>query len=274
MVILLYSDKNCEHQVASCIRSFESKITDSLKIAYFTIGFKSDLSFKNLYKIEVPHSKVYNKFYYYKADLSLAAMRLFPNEDYIFTDTDVIFSRRFNPESMVTSANYAVASYGPWEYPYIYTQSADGRQTIYDETKLMKYMNVSQRSQKYCWSCFYTFNSSSKDFFEEYASVCNNRYLLDRQQDYFPFWDETAFNVCLWKRGANKNLGTAFLNTHLYDSVVAVEEARIKNSRLGNFVDDSGRDWEFVEEPENVILYHGIKNKEDADKILSYMLSK
>ena len=50
MVLFLYSDKKYEHQAISCIKSLTHKITDDVKIVYYTVGFDSDFNFKNLYK--------------------------------------------------------------------------------------------------------------------------------------------------------------------------------------------------------------------------------
>ena len=63
----------------------------------------------------------------------------------------------------------------------------------------MKYFNVEKRSQRYVWSCFYSFNPNCREFFEEYTAMCKNKYLMDRRKDYFPYADETPFNICLWK---------------------------------------------------------------------------
>jgi hypothetical protein len=69
----------------------EGKITDDVKIVYFTIGFVSDFTAKNLIKVSIPE-RDYPTFHYYKAELSLDVMDMFPDENYfVFTDTDVLF---------------------------------------------------------------------------------------------------------------------------------------------------------------------------------------
>lgn len=279
MVIFLYSDKNYENQAKSCIRSLTHKITDDLKIVYYTIGFKSDFEFPNLYKVEYPVKSEYARFNFYKAELSLVTMDMFPDDHYIFTDTDVLFSRKFHPDKVKHSLPYPMGSYGPLEYPYVWELTGDGVKKVYDEQKMMQYFNVSQRSQRYLWSCFYSFNPQCRDFFEEYASICKNQYLYKQWApgapvpDYFPYADETAFNVCLWKRGATQNLGFAFVNTHLPSTVKAVEESMMSNVLMGNIIDSSGMDWEYIQDSTNVLLYHGFKEDSDMLPALEYLLT-
>jgi hypothetical protein len=272
MILFLYSDKNCEHQAISCIKSLTNKLTDDVKIVYYTIGFKSNFTFKNLTCLQVAIKPEYPTFHYYKAELSLLTMKLFPNEYYMFSDTDVLYSRKFSFENMKSDLDYPLASYGPHEYPFLW-EIIDDETIIYDEKKLMDYFNVSNRTQRYVWSCIYTFSEKAKDFFKEYESMCRNKYLLAKRDVYYPMHDETSFNVCLWKRNATANLGYAFLNTHIFESVKKVEESNVKNTYLGTNVDALGNDWEYINDSQNIIGYHGFKEKESTEKALNYLLN-
>lgn len=273
MVIFLYSDKNCEYQAISCIKSFESKITDDLKILYFTIGFESNYECKNLYKKQIYYLN-YPSFHFYKAELSIKALEYFPEEEhFIFTDTDVLFSKRFLPKKLQHNYSYPLAIFGPHEYPFIFEQ-INGERVIFDEVKLMQYFNVSERSMMYQWSCFYVFNRKCLDFLEEYTSICKNKYLVKRKNVFFPFQDETAFNICLWKRKATKSLGYLMVNTHQWDTVKMVEESNIKELHPQKHLDALGADWEYIDDSSKVILYHGFKEKKDIDNSLNYLISK
>lgn len=271
MVLFLYSDINCEHQAISCIKSLTNTAPEDLKIVYYTIGFKSQFEFKNLQKIEYPIKAEYPRFHFYKAELALLTMYMFPNEHYCFTDTDVLFSKRINFDKLKHNLSYPLASFGPHEYPFIF-ETYGNNTIIYDETRLMNYLNVSARTQRYVWSCFFSYNSNCKDFLEEYTSICKNRYLLDRQKEYFPYADETAFNICLWKRNANQNLGFAFVNTAFLEVVKKVEENDIKDSYNGRVLDLFGKDWEYINDSNTVILYHGFKEKEEMSKTADYIV--
>lgn len=271
MVLFLYSDKNCEYQSISCIRSLQGKITDDVKIVYYTIDFDSDFEFHNLHKVRIPIKPEYPRYHFYKADLSILTMDLFPDDYYAFTDTDVLFSKRFSFDNIKNEQTYPMASFGPHEYPFIY-EHVNEQMIIYNERKMMEYFNVPNRTQRYVWSCFYTYNPSCRDFFEEYISMCKNQYLQKNPKDYFPYADETAFNVCLWKRNATINLGHAFVNTHSINIVKFVEENQLKNLHPNRNVDRFGADWEYIENSDNVILYHGFKDKSDIDETLDYLL--
>lgn len=270
MIIFLYTDIKYEYQAINCIKSLTNKITDDVKLVYYTIGFDSQFEFKNLVKLKIDIKPEYPTYHYYKADLSLLTMTLFPNEHYIFTDADIIFSKRFNPSSLKNIENYPIACYGPHEFPFIWTTHL-GEKIIHNELPLMNYFNVTERSQRYVPTCFYTFNPNCKDFFEEYISICKNKYLMDRRDIYFPFPDETPFNICLWKRGATKNYGFAFVNTHKLETIIEIENG-ISNKYYENR-DTLGANWEWVGDANDIMFYHGLKDNKETQIILEYLLN-
>ena len=272
MIVFLYSDKGYEHQAIHCIKSL-SRIIDDIKVVYYTIGFDSSFEFKNLHKVRYPIKPEYSRFNYYKAELSLVTMDMFPGEQYFFTDTDVLFSSRFTPERVYHQYDYPLASYGPHEYPFAWELHGDVR-VIFDETKLMEYFNVQKRSQRYVWSCAYAYNSKARDFFEEYTSMCRNQYLQSKAKHYLPYQDETAFNICLWKRNATKNLGFAYVNVSSPNTIRLVEETEQKDFRVGNAVDNFGCDWEYVDDPKSILWYHALKETRDMEPALNYLLGQ
>lgn len=273
MIIFLYTNQKCEHQAISCIRSMERNISDDIRIVYYTIGFISAFETKNLIKIPIPERK-YPTFHFYKAELSLDVMNQFPEEnDFIFTDTDILFSKRLDFSKLKHNHNYALGVYGPHEQPYIWERMGDGNIQVYDENELMKYFGVTNKTTRYQWSCFYAFNRSCYEFFEEYTSMCKNQYLIDRRKWFFPFHDETAFNVCVWKRNGSESLGFLFVNTHNIETVKMVEETNIGNMHTGRNLDEMGSDWEYVHDSTQVMFYHGFKEEEPTSETLNYLLN-
>ena len=120
MVLYLYSNKDYEYQAIACIKSLEQKIKEDIKIVYYTIGFESEFTTTNLYKV-ILSDKKYPTFHYYKAELSLLTMDLFPDEEhFIFSDTDILYSKRFDFNKLKHEHSYPLASLGPHEYPFIY----------------------------------------------------------------------------------------------------------------------------------------------------------
>jgi hypothetical protein len=273
MILFLYTNKNYEHQAISCIRSIEKKITDDVKVVYFTIGFVSTFETKNLIKIPTPESD-YPSFNYYKAELSLKVMDMFPEEEhFVFTDSDVLFSRRIDFKKLRHNYPYPLASFGPHEQPYIW-EVVNGETIVYNEERLMEYFNVKTRTVQYQWSCFYVFNRNCYEFFEEYTSMCKNKYLLKKRKYYFPFHDETPFNICLWKRNATQSLGYVFVNTHLLSTVQLVEENNITDKQLGTIIDGQGADWEYIHNSSDVIFYHGFKEPKQTEVVLDFLLNR
>ena len=274
MVIFLYTNKVCEHQAISCIKSMEPHLTDDIKVVYFTIGFVSNFQIKNLIKVPIPERK-YPTFHYYKAELSLDVIRMFPEEqDFIFTDTDILFSRRMDFHQLIHTQNYPLGVFGPHDQPYIWSRDADGSNfQIYNEELLMKYFNVTNKSVRYQWSCFYSFNRQCEEFFEEYTSMCKNEYLISRRKWYYPFHDETSFNICIWKRGGTESLGFIFVNTHDINTVKMVEESTVSDKRLGKNVDEMGSDWEYIHDSTKILLYHGFKDEVPTRETLNYLLN-
>jgi hypothetical protein len=76
----------------------------------------------------------------------------------------------------------------------------------------------------------------------------------------------------LWKRGATKNLGFAFVNTHRIETVKEVEEAKAKKKFGGNSYDAFGTDWEYIDNSDDVLLYHGFKDKKDMEDVVDYLM--
>jgi hypothetical protein len=287
MVIFLYSDIKYEQAAISCIRSFERLITDDLKVVYYMVDFDSDFSCKNLHKVRV-EKKGYPSMLFYKPELSLLTLQLFPEEEhFIYCDTDVIYSRKFDfTVGKIDNLAYPLAPVGPFDAPFIW-ENINGIYREYRCEELMNYLNVPERTMKYVNSCFYIFSHGCRDFIEEWASICENKYLHSRPGGilYFPFQDEASFNVLLWKRKAGKNLGRCYLNTTRLDAVKMCEEGYFEfidpsEDRIGRQgvlkggpVDIYGMNWESIEDPSNVIFYHGIKEKKASEEILNYIMS-
>lgn len=270
MVIFFFSDSSVEYQVISSVKSLESKITDDVKIVYYTIGFDSNYSCKNLYKIKIPY-KNYPSFHYYKAELSLMTLQLFPYDDHFaYSDSDIVFSNRFTFDFLRRDTDVPLAPYGPHEYPFTY-EVIDDNYKHYNEVSLMEYLNVPHRSMRYVWSCFYLFNHKCVDFLEEFTSLCKNEYLNSINKKYYPFYDETPFNVCLWKRNATENLGFCFVNTHLLDTIKKCENEYLIEY-YGDHIDQDGARWEYVSDVKYIMFYHGIKDKNTLNDVLDFLI--
>lgn len=271
MTIFLFSNDACEKQSIACIEALESKITDDIRIIYYTIGFKSDFKFKNLITHEYPINTFHQRWNMYKPELCLYTIENYKDTDYIYIDTDFIFSKNIDLLSLKHTEEYPLASCGPVEFP-TYWESINGHTTVYSEKALMQYFGITQRSMRYLWTCLLTFNNNCVDFLEEWKSVCYNSFLVKKFKTYFAYQDETPFNVCLWRRGATKNLGFGFLNTPDIKKVIFSEENNLMNFCFGEAIDGNGYDWECVNNSKELIGYHAIKNIADIEELSKYFL--
>jgi hypothetical protein len=272
MTIFLFSNDVYEKNAIACIKSLESKITDDIRIVYYTLGFKTDFIFKNLITHEYPINPIHKRFNFYKPELCLYTIEHYNDDCYLFMDIDFILSKRLDLNSLKHNELYPLASFGPVEFPCIW----EGPE-VYTETLLQKYFGMpngnSDRTMRYVWSCVFSFNNNCIDFLEEWQSMCVNQYLLKNQPKYFPYQDEPAFNVCLWKRGATKNLGFGFLNTVDVKKFIFAEENELNNFCFGESLDVNDFDWECVQSSNKLIGYHGFKKVEDIDECTKYLNS-
>lgn len=274
MVIYMFSNSVYEYAAETCIKSLIPKISTNVHVVYFTIGFESAITAKNVTTVFTPINKLYPNFTYYKPELALKVMDMFPQEsNFLFTDVDVLFTHRIDFTKLVHQENYPLAVYSANEYPFRYIKT-NTNIIYFTEKELMKYFNVSARSMRYQLSCFFAYNRQCVDFLEEWTSMCKNEYLLKRENTYFPFSDETPMNICLWKRTATKSLGHLFVNTVKFDTVKFVEESSLQNTFLQRNLDELGNDNEYVHDTSSILFYHGLKDKDEVVKSLNYLLNK
>lgn len=263
MIAFIYSDAKLEETVRLVIKTLRKHLSSDFRLVYYTLGFKSNIKEKYVTTIEHPLNIAFPFFDFYKPELALRTINTFPNEYYVYMDTDIILSKRFHPKKVEHDLPYPKACIGPNQYPFAWWAD-DTRQIRYDETSLMKYFNVQERSQEYVWGAFYSFNSECYDFFEELLSMCKNEYLLKDWIKNFPFRDETPMNICLWKRNATENLKYGMVNTHKIDTIKFFET----NDTADGFQPEA---WEYVPNPADILVYHGIKHTDDLHKIIDFI---
>lgn len=271
MTIILYSDKNYEQHSIECIKAFSNKIDNDVRIIYYTINFKCDFKFKNLITHEYIPEREYYKLNFHKPHLCLLTTQLYKDTHYIYIDVDFFLSKKVDFKNLEHEEEYPLACYGPVEFPCIYDYIGGN---VYTESILMKYFGVNQRTMRYVWNCFFTFNNKCIDFLEEWMSMCDNNFLLKKENKNYPSQDETVFNICLWKRNATKNYGHGFLNTIDYKKVVFSEEFNLKNHHFGENIDCNNYDWEYIENTDHLLGYHAFKDLTQIKELSTYLSSK
>lgn len=264
MNLVVLSDKNYEYQVINLLKSLKYCNRDCYRVYYYTVGFNSSIDYKNLVKVPWPKIPYLPKFDFYKPSICLDVLKKTEGQ-FLYVDTDIIFSKRFSDFKIKTGLDHPCYVEGPIEYPYTFWTDNNITEK-YNERKLMDYYGVPDRTMTYVMACLFSFDIDSKDFLEEWQSVCENQYLLKNHISVFPFTDETAANVLLWKRKKMDRYNRIFVNTHKFSTFKICEESEnIKNTLIDNNI------YEQCEDSSRVYFYHGTKDPVENVKILNYI---
>jgi hypothetical protein len=241
---------------------------EDITMYYYTIGFESSIEHERLVKVSMDIGTNHAAFEFYKPAIVLEHLDRFGGKA-LFLDTDVIVGKRFRMDFFENKNDYPLMPTGNWSYPFSFQGSIR-----YDESALMKYFGVPERSMEYVYSNIISFSERCRDFIIEWKSICDNQYLLSRRKEFFPFSDETAANIVLWKRSIRKNLGRVYLNTTILEALEYVEENEgIKGDpSINNGIMDS--ELLRCDNSSKIMLYHGIKDKSVLERTVRYIKSK
>jgi hypothetical protein len=285
MNFVIYSDVSGEHQAKNFIESLILQKIKPENLFYYTINFESTLEYDLLTKIPFQLDLELPSFHFYKALICLDSLKRSDGVFYYF-DTDVLLGRRFNDFEPILGLDYPLFPLGTFPYPYMNYYWDNGYVEIYDETHFQKYLNVPERSMPYTYSCFFTYDILSENFFKEVDSWCRFKYFISNETiaeqnlivqsgqtemhrkilSIYPFKDETVFNVILWRRQAKNHYGQIFCNTSNDKTVEEVEW----DDNLGYKEFELGFE-ENIHESKIIMFYHGIKTNESAEKILKVL---
>ena len=272
MNIIFYSDQNYEYQAKALIESIILNIEEKVHMVYYTIGFESGLEYDGLTK--VPYEKDCSKksYEFYKPSIMLDAISRFGG-DFLFLDTDILIGRRFEMSKIINSLDIPLFPYGNWDYPFLFdgVDSNGNHVNFRNEEAIMEYFGVKSRSMNYVYTCVCSFNERCSNILREWKSMCEYTFLLEEDIfKYYPFKDETPLNVILWKRGITQNLGRIYLNTIAANPLIYIEENEniVGNAyNMGIFENPNMK----CENSSDIILYHGIKDKNELDISLNHM---
>jgi len=266
--VVFYSDKNYEYQASALVDSILANMPEDITMYYYTIGFESSIEHERLVKVSMDIGANHAAFEFYKPTIVLEHLDRFGGKA-LFLDTDVIVGKRFRMDFFENQNDYPLMPTGNWSYPFSFQGSIR-----YDESALMKYFGVPERSMEYVYSNIISFSERCRDFIIEWKSLCDNQYLISRRKEFFPFSDETAANIVLWKRSIRKNLGRVYLNTTILEALEYVEENEgIKGDpSINNGI--MGSELLRCDNSSKIMLYHGIKDKSVLERTVRYIKSK
>ena len=186
-------------------------------------------------------------------------------ENGLFLDADGIVNQ--NIESIFDHCdkitNYPFATKHIHNY-LIYKGKGDPRLGDVLEKPLMDLLNVTDRSCHSVSTNFFLFKHTNKRFFEECRDVMKRTEVINSPQIYAPFQDETVFNVMLWKYKAAEKLPLCFYNVLGFTNFLKFTTY----PKTDVFLDT---EWQFIpQDKDDVKYFHGCKNIEELEKIISY----
>lgn len=275
--IIFFSDIKYEYQIEALIESILINSKEEVSLIYYTIGFNSSLDYPNLIKKFYDINIKKPRFEYYKPSILLDAIETFGKGDYLFLDSDIIIGHRFDILKIKNDYDFPLCPCGNWDYPFVATGDKfyeNGKfvgKIDCDETNLMKYLGVEKRTMNYIYTCIISFNDRCIDIIKEWKSLCDDDNLIQNREFYYPFHDETPLNVILWKRGITLNFNRIFLNNLEFNPFKYIEEN-------DNIIGDPNINYGIMsnnlmrcENSSNIMFYHGIKDKIELHKVISYL---
>lgn len=272
MNFVIYSNKEYEKYTEAFLLSRRYSNNDDIRVLYYTIDFDSSLDYPNLEKIRWNINPKYPKLNYYKPEIIIDALSRYDNVCYM--DTDILLGKRFNVNSIINeSFVHPICCRGPLEYVWKW-KVIDGETVRMEIENLMKYLNITERTSGYMWTSMISCNKSNLDFLNEWKQLIEDEQLMNDEDFYFPFQDETAFNALFWKNNYNHTFDLIFFNTGKYESFLKVEteESFSKDVREYHELYTKNNDiYETCNNSSKVQFYHGVKEWREIEKILSFM---
>jgi hypothetical protein len=248
---------------------------EHIPVIYYCVGFDSTLSYENLEIRRWEFDSDRPDLTFYKPSILLDSLKY---DDHVcYMDSDIVLSKRFNPEILANpDLDFPIASSGPQENVWFWEHYEGSDLVVYNEKKLMRYYGIEARSCAYLWASMITYNRNCIDFIEEWESILSNKYLLKERKSYFPFREETAFNITMWKRGITNFLDLVFFNTVSFESFISIEDEGniIERDSEYNVCRNDGRLYEVCEDPSKVLFFHGFKPGDELDAVVDWMKLK
>jgi len=283
MIIVTFSDKAYEPFVENLYNSFKlgSNFVNEHVFVYYTVGFCTNWKEPNLITIPFNIPSVPPRMNFYKPRVLLDLLDRFPgSEAYCFIDSDAIVGRRINFDSLLDgkSFDFPLSSHHSFEIPFTWNSISDGSIRHNTTNSICRYFNIPvtvsiesldtlDQSMRYVQNCFILFSEKHRPFLEEWKSICEFTYLWPMHAEFFPYQDETAYNALLWKYQASESLGFILINTHKYETILAIEQ----DDNIIERIFDPELPWGYCKNSSKIMLYHGTKDPIENLKIKDYI---
>jgi hypothetical protein len=256
--IVVYSDENFYYQAINTIESFR-RVGENFKFLYFQIGFKKPVY---IYGMEVRVVEI-------GVDLRLPSMALWKPvvldkaldlvDEFVYIDIDAIVSKNFRWDTFFNKIKKI--PYGcrlhetEWQYP-IYWEIRDGVKYEYNESTLMKILDVESRSQSWVSTIVLGVNKECEDFIKIWKNICTDDTLIgENSRHYFQLGDETVYNVLLWKGKMSDYYETnLIIEPKEISTIIEIENNQIYKKML-----EKENPLSYVHDSSLVHVYHQLK---------------
>lgn len=277
--IVLFGNQKYEDLSISLIKSFD-RHSDEFNFYYYTVGFTSHYTQKNLTKIKIdeiehmPHPQLYKPLTFQHA-LTIV-------DEFIYFDSDMIVSKNFDYDLLLQSVDkYPKGVYiRGWDDPHWWYYDDNGAYNCFNYEELMKYMNVTTKTQKWSSCCIVAINKSCKTFVDKWVDMCMNKelwgineppvyksqkYSIHAWQKYFIVGEETPYNLMLWQDNIeNYYYEDVVLEPKKLQSIVDIETKNITDTIFEQEIPSS-----YCRSSGMVVGYHQLKDLNFRNEILS-----
>jgi hypothetical protein len=286
MIIVTFADKGYEPYVKNLYKSFKVKkdffIQD--KFVFYGIDYLPELKGDNVYNYKFTQFKPVPKLNFWKPHILIDLLSKFPEEDnFCFIDADVLIGKRLDFDKLLQnkSFNYPLSpTHNIHEIPFCWASYPNGVTFHHTTNGLCEYFNIPVKAHitpityiegnscPYTQTCIMLYNRKHLNFLLEWASMCEYEFLWgpDSLVNY-PYQDETAFNVLLWKYNSTETLSPIYVNTHTFEAYKKGEET----TELTNQDLIEGHNWSRVYDINILMLYHGYKDLAESKKVIDYI---
>jgi hypothetical protein len=173
-------------------------------------------------------------------------------EDVVWLDTDCVATRNIDRVWELEVDGYPLLplerfnNFSSWPHGKPDYRHPD----FLGEAKRRTGVTGSDFNNVYLQSCCMRMNRTCLPFLREVLG-----YYIDYDSSVYPYGDESIINCLLWREGATRNLGDAFLCTHYFSPYII--EAALRSSTPEEYQDLFDGNHRLMEDEDTFILNHG-----------------
>jgi ADP-heptose:LPS heptosyltransferase len=279
--IVLHCTKNYLQNSINLIKLL-LKFNNNLNIYLYTINFITTINLPNVTVIKIkndlisnninfknnlndPHDKNVILSILFKSDIILDSLENQKLDECIYIDSDILPNNNMNKlfKYFKEIKNYPLIQNGLFNY---YINDGRGNPFVnngFDKTKILEYPIMEKFSipienrTYYSVTSIIVYNKKCLDFIKEYDKINKmiSKWSVNDIKYYFPFLDETTFNILLWKYKYNDRLPILQMNVDNLENIKEFYWSKYETEKnITNFVKIPDKN-----NKKNILFFHGLK---------------